>query len=350
MHPRRPCFSVMLRSFVMPANRLLRCVVTLMLLCQSFLMNAHASPLPLDDVFVEAANAARRVTLLGPTVVSLADQAELHLPEGLDYTPEPEAGLLLQASGQTADPTLLGLIQPHQSGQWLITVHLDDLGHFTHGPDSPNWADASLLQQLQDATASANTTRRQQGRAEAVVDDWLQCPVLDTQTHRLAWGVALTTTSAARGKAPREIHKLASYTAHVLGREGAITLRMVGPNATHAFDKERLHTILAGIQFLPGRRYEDFQPLSDRQASAPLSVLVGGDSMPVKTRATDSDTPSSWTVVDGAPTRWLVPAALSLLAGISIMAVLGLRHHSRHSLPHWHPTHTSATGFPTELP
>jgi uncharacterized membrane-anchored protein len=304
-------------------------------LCALSLAQAsEPSPMPQPQRFTDATNAARRVTVLGPAPVRLAQRVVFQLPEGLDYIPEPEAGLLLQASGQAADPSLLGLIQPHRHGLWLITLHYDPIGYFAHGADAPDWPHRELLKELQRTAVARNharsdtlhnsatsTSTSNQFLMSLVDDEWLQAPVLDTKNHRVAWGIALHGVTS-ESETPKDI---AAYAIHLLGRQGVISLRLIGPRATHTFDKERLHALLSTMRFLPGQRYEDFDPQHDAIATVSLNALITGLPSPSAASTTASSPQAASAPATEAPTQWLGPTAWILLLLAAIAAVLALK-------------------------
>ena len=100
---------------------------------------------------------------------------------------------------------------------------------------------------------------------------WIERPAYDAATHRLVWSVL------ARNKgAPPGGNDSVNYNTYALGREGYYQLNLItGSNRIEA-DKRHAKALLAALAYEPGKRYEDFNPSTDRVAEYGLAALIAG--------------------------------------------------------------------------
>jgi uncharacterized membrane-anchored protein len=67
-----------------------------------------------------------------------------------------------------------------------------------------------------------------------------------------------------------------NYHTYALGREGYITLDLVTGSSTIERFKDRAKTVLAALEYQPGKKYEEFVPGTDRIAEYGIAALVAG--------------------------------------------------------------------------
>jgi uncharacterized membrane-anchored protein len=234
---------------------------------------AQTRPTPTDPqrelaAAVEAAFASMRV---GPTDISLRNQAVLRLPAGYAYIDTPPARRLLHALGNSADGQLDGMIvdakQPLEG--WFVTIDFEASG-YVRDDDARSWKADDLLASLREGTAVGNEDRRARGFPELEIIGWVQRPTYDARTHRLVWSAETRT----KGAAPDD--RGVNYNTYTLGREGYFSLNLVTDLAAIDGLKPRAGELLAALAYMPGKRYEDFNPATDRVAEYGLAALVAG--------------------------------------------------------------------------
>jgi uncharacterized membrane-anchored protein len=219
--------------------------------------------------FKAAVEAAKAVSVVGPNDVTLADQAMLKLPAGMSYVPQPAAGRLMEAMGNSRDPQLLGLVRGSGEADWVVLARYEASGYIKED-DAKDWNVDDLFTSLKEGTEEGNKRRKEMGFPPLEIVGWVQKPNYDTATHRLVWSMA------ARTPGESEAEQSINYNTYALGREGYVTLNLLTARATVERDKPAAHSLLAALKFNDGKRYEDFDSSTDKVAEYGLAALVAG--------------------------------------------------------------------------
>jgi uncharacterized membrane-anchored protein len=215
--------------------------------------------------------AAAKVLVRGPSDVKLGEWAHLQLPAGMGWIPQPEAGRMMQAMGNSTDKNLLGLVRPIDGqSSWLVVAEYVDSGYIKDD-DARDWKVDELFKNLKEGTEAANQRRREQGFPELDIVGWLERPAYDAQTHRLVWAMEARQKGAAAGE-----DSSVNYNTYALGREGFMSLNLVTERSTVGQDKSAAQTLLAALEFNSGKRYADYNASTDRTAEYGLAALVAG--------------------------------------------------------------------------
>jgi uncharacterized membrane-anchored protein len=251
-----------------------------------------------------AVAAARAATVKGPSDVKLRDQAVLKLPAGMEYIPQPQAGRLMQAMGNSSDDRLIGLVQSSGDPQWLVVARYEDAGYIKDD-DAKDWNVDDLFKSLKEGTEEGNKRRREQGFPELEIVGWVQKPSYDAASHRLVWSMA------ARTPGENEAQQSINYNTYALGREGYITLNLITSRATIEADKPVAGQLLSALNFNGGKGYADFNSSTDKVAEYGLAALVAG--VAVKKLGL-------FAVIAAF---FLKFAKVALLAGVGLLAVIG---------------------------
>ncbi len=220
--------------------------------------------------FEAAAQAAKAVTLAGPSDVKLGEQAVLKLPAGMEFVPQPAAGRLMRAMGNSGDANLLGLVQSTGDAKWVVLARYEASG-YVKDDDAREWNVDELFTSLQEGTEAANKERAQRGFPELEIIGWVQKPAYEAANHRLVWSMA-----ARRKGQPDESAQSVNYNTYALGREGYISLNLITAREAIEQDKPAAHTLLSALAFNDGKRYEDFNSGTDNVAKYGLAALVAG--------------------------------------------------------------------------
>lgn len=219
-----------------------------------------------------ATQAAIDVAQAGPRDVALLDQAVLKLPRGYYFVPMPQAGRLLQAYGNRTSDSLRGMVwgPGGPDSDWTGIVRYIKSGYIKDD-DARDWNAAELLESLRSGTEENNKDRRARGLPEMEVLGWIEPPTYDARSHRLVWSLS----SRNKGE-PADAEKSVNYNTYALGREGYVSLNLItGANVIEQY-KPVARELLASLEYNQGKRYEDFNPSTDRVAEFGLAALVGG--------------------------------------------------------------------------
>ena len=216
-----------------------------------------------------AVEAAEKVAQSGPAEIKLIDQATLVLPKGFQFVPQPEAGRFLRANGGSASQSTLGLIFPEGDGNWLTLLQYIPAG-YVKDEDAKNWKADELLTSLQEGTEAGNEDRIARGFEPLEVTGWIEKPAYFEQSRQLIW------SALVRRKGQDDKDGSVNYNTYALGRDGYFSLDLVTSQSAIAGDKGNARTLLAAIEYLPGKAYSDFNASTDHIAEYGLAALIGG--------------------------------------------------------------------------
>ena len=214
----------------------------------------------------------RRAAVEGPKDLPLAGQAQLHLPAGKVFLPQPEAAEMMRAMGNPGDyKDLQGLILPKAEGaQWFVVVNFEKAG-FVKDDDAKEWKADELLSSFREGTEEANKERSKAGNTPIEIVGWAEMPKYDATSHRLVWAMSLRDKGA-----PADAPQGVNYNTYALGREGYFTLNLVTDLKDLPVQKEDAKALLAALDFDAGKRYADFNSSTDHVAEYGLAALVIG--------------------------------------------------------------------------
>jgi len=215
----------------------------------------------------EAFQAGADVASHGPAQISLQDQAILTLPGQTAFIPTPQAARLMRAMGNSvSENNFLGLVIPTSGQRWIVALNFHKDGYIKDD-DAKNWDVAALLQSVKDGTEEVNQDRRRQGFPEMDIEGWQQAPVYNPTTQQLVWSLVARDKTAT---ADRTIN----YNTYGLGRDGYISLNLITDPATIDQDKNTALALLAGLNYVDGKRYQDYKS-GDNVATYGIAALVG---------------------------------------------------------------------------
>lgn len=228
---------------------------------------------PAADEPAKVFAAAKEVALTGPTDVSVAGQAMLHLPADKVFIPQPQAGKLLRAMGNPGDhQELQGLVFPKDGDGWFATLRFEKSG-YVKDDDAKNWDADDLLKSYREGTEAANEERIKMGVAAMEIVGWAEKPAYAADTHRLVWAMS-SREKGATGAAVED--QGVNYNTYALGREGYVSLNLVTGLKDLGQHKAQAQELLGALEFIDGKRYADFNASTDHVAEYGLAALVLG--------------------------------------------------------------------------
>jgi uncharacterized membrane-anchored protein len=257
-------------------------------------------------------DAAMKAASKGPIDVPLLDQAVLHLPAGEVFVPQPQADQLLAVFGNPGgNPEMSGVILPRRpDADWYMPVVFHKVGHVDDS-EAQTWDVDAMMAGYRAGTVDQNVERARLGEPTVEAVEWVLRPRYDGATHRLEWAMS-SRASTSPASAPPNIN----YNTTVLGREGYFRLDMVSSMSDLGVIKAVVERQLDAVEFMPGKRYGDFDPRTDHVASQGLSTLVLGE------RGQRADGVGA---AFGFLTRYAVPIVIALLAIVAGAVLLRRR-------------------------
>ncbi len=205
----------------------------------------------------------------GPADIALADEGRLHLPAGRFWVPRTEALRLLRAWGNHPGQDLLGLVSGIVGGdRYVATVSFTRDGYIKDD-DARDLDPEKLLASMREGVESENQTRIAHGFPAIAIDEWLQRPRYDSARKRLVWALPLRDVGADAASAT------INYNTRALGRDGYHSLNLLTDRAHFDAAKPEAETLLGDLEYLPGKRYQDFNKSTDHVAAYGLAALIG---------------------------------------------------------------------------
>lgn len=200
----------------------------------------------------------------GPVEAKLGNQAVLKVPEGYGFLGATDAQALLKEMGNFPSGQELGLVAA-QDGNWFVVIRFIDAG-YVKDDEAENWKADEMLAAIKAGTEDANEQRKQLGFDPLVVKGWEETPRYDKATNKVVWALS----------AESKEHLTVNDNTLALGREGYMSMNMVGSLEDLPTLKPHAETLLASLHFEDGKKYGDFNSATDKVAAVGLTALIAG--------------------------------------------------------------------------
>jgi uncharacterized membrane-anchored protein len=207
-----------------------------------------------------------RVTLLDGDVV-------LDVPDTLYFLDEADAErVIVDAWGNPDAAGTLGMLfaegaTPLDADVWGLEISWDGTGYVSDD-DAATIDYDELLRDLQAATRTESEARQREGYGSVELIGWAASPRYDSAGHKLYWARELNFDDAP-------VNTL-NYNIRVLGREGVLVMNFIAGIDQLAEIETVAPNVLEVASFAEGKRYEDFNPTTDRAAGYGLAGLIAG--------------------------------------------------------------------------
>jgi uncharacterized membrane-anchored protein len=203
---------------------------------------------------------------VGPTEAKLGDQALLKVPQGYRFLGAQETQLLLKQMGNFPSGSELGLITSDTEGQqWFMVVRYIDAG-YVKDDEAANWDADALMASIREGTEEDNKSRQSQGFPPLVIRGWEEKPHYDKQANKVVWAISAQEQESVG----------VNYNTLALGRQGYLSMNMVGSLEELPTLKPHVSLLLSNVEFIEGKRYADFDSTTDKVAAVGLSALIAG--------------------------------------------------------------------------
>lgn len=205
--------------------------------------------------------------IMGPSEAKLGDQALLKLPKGYQFLGAQETQALLKRMGNFPSGSELGLITATGEGeQWFMVVRYIDAG-YVKDDEAANWDADALMTSIKEGTEENNKQRQSQGFPPLIIRGWEEKPHYDQAANKVVWAI-----SAQERDSPMGVN----YNTLALGRQGYLSMNMVGSLEQLPMLKPHVSQLLANVEFVEGKRYTDFNSTTDKVAAVGLTALIAG--------------------------------------------------------------------------
>jgi uncharacterized membrane-anchored protein len=247
-------------------------IAALFLMCLMIISPAWAQDQSDRQKQLQAAwEAAMKASVQGPSDVKLADQAVIHLPADMYFIPSAESDALMQAWGNSPNPSRQGLIMSKSENQpWTISITHTAEG-YVKDDDAKTWNADELYNSIKEGNDVQNEERIKLGFPALDMVGWIQPPKYDSGKHQLVWSLK----AKDRGTSDADPATV-NYNTYALGRDGFFEVNLMTSDQTVEADKAAAHIVLAAVEYNQGKRYNDFVAGTDHIAEYGLGALVAG--------------------------------------------------------------------------
>ena len=221
-----------------------------------------------------AADAIRAAMVHGPAKIDLGDQATVDLPKDFVFLPKEQSLALMEQMGNKMDrDNFYGLFLPENDEEtWFVAASFDDSGYIKDDDQAKIDAD-EILTGMKKSVAEDNEDRKAKGVSQLEIVGWIEKPHYDSKTHHLIWSIE---AKEFGGGEPASDDNSINYNTFALGRGGDISLNLVSKRSTIEKDRKAVATLLNNLKFNDGKKYENFDPKTDKVAEYGLMALIGG--------------------------------------------------------------------------
>ncbi len=232
------------------------------------LLVSAAPAMAMTDQEIDAA------VIRGPSTVSLRDQATLALPRWAMFLPEAQAKAILLEAGHHDNANVAGMILPAApDGRWSVFVTFDRAG-YVRDDDWKTIDPDRMLKDIRAANDAAAPRRLKEGHDAIQTVGWIENPAYDPAAHRLVWSLEVQRTDGT-GQ-PTTKGTAVNYMIDTLGREGYLGFDLITGRQDVETYKPVVQQLAQAAPFNTGKRYEDFNPKTDKVAAFGVLALVGG--------------------------------------------------------------------------
>lgn len=201
-----------------------------------------------------------------PQDVTLGAQATLTLPNGYQFLGQQEAIRLLRATGNVPSGNELAIVaSTDKDSDWFVVIRFVDAG-YVKDDEAENWKADEMLTAIREGTTEDNQARQRAGVPPLTIRGWEEPPRYDKAGNKVVWAIS----------AESEGHTVVNYNTLALGRQGYMSMNMVGDLAHLATLKPHADVLLSHLNFVNGKRYTDFNSATDKVAAVGLSALIAG--------------------------------------------------------------------------
>jgi len=173
----------------------------------------------------------------------------------------------LKRMGNFPSGSELGLITATGEGeQWFMVVRYIDAG-YVKDDEAANWDADALMTSIKEGTEEDNKTRQAQGFPPLIIRGWEEKPHYDKAANKVVWAISAQERESSVG---------VNYNTLALGRQGYLSMNMVGSLEQLPMLKPHVSQLLANVEFVEGKRYTDFNSTTDKVAAVGLSALIAG--------------------------------------------------------------------------
>lgn len=228
-----------------------------------------AEPEPSEEPSVTGTDIREMLDRYHPVegTVKIGTVAEAKLTAGWLFLSGADARKFLTDLGNQPGPQVLGVAMPPdfaESKVFAVYSYADE----GHVEDDENADYDALLAEMQESAKESSAQRKKAGLGGVELWGWAEPPHYDKEQHKLYWAEKL--------KFEENQGLTLNYNVRVLGRTGHLIVNGVGDIDQLELVANHSKQLLTVTEFLPGQRYENFNPQYDKVAAYGIGGLIAG--------------------------------------------------------------------------
>lgn len=201
----------------------------------------------------------------GPGKADIGKIAEIKLPEDYLFLQSSDAQKLLQAMGNPADDSVLGLLTPSTNLDWFVVFIYEDTGYVKDDEKKDLNAD-KILAEIKSGEEENNKARRKAGYSGLTAVGWAIPPRYNETTHNLEWAIKIKSDEGRIS---------INHRTKLLGRKGVMEAILVTGEGELEQVLPTFAACLGGYDYKSGQRYAEYRE-GDKLAKYGLTALVVG--------------------------------------------------------------------------
>ncbi len=216
---------------------------------------------------VAALKDAEASTQPSSSLVPIAGQGLLEVPEGTRFVPAEQTRAFLESVGHAHDVSIMGMIIPqnfYMDPDWMVVIHWNDLG-FVDESRFKNLSDQQVIRSIKKTITVQNKIRQKIGLPALYLKSLLLSPRCDSATHSAEYATDWTIEGLDR--------EGVLFSRYFMGRSGIISFNFAGITRPLDAIYPIINSISQRFNYLTGHNYTDFDPAHDRRASFPHEIV-----------------------------------------------------------------------------
>ncbi|AQS84737.1 hypothetical protein A0U92_08045 [Acetobacter aceti] len=195
------------------------------------------------------------------SLVPIAGQGLLEVPEGTRFVPAEQTRAFLESLGSSPDFSVMGMIISqnfYTDPDWMVVINWKEIG-FVDEDRLKNLSIRQITRSIEKVVATQNKIRQKTGLPALHLKNLLLSPRYDTVTHSAEYATDWTIEGLDR--------EGVLFSHDFIGRSGILSFNFIAM----ARPLEAIYPITDPItqrfSYLAGHNYSDFDPAHDRRAS-----------------------------------------------------------------------------------
>ncbi|MFT8896115.1 MAG: DUF2167 domain-containing protein [Acetobacter sp.] len=216
---------------------------------------------------VAALKDAETSTQPSSSLVPIAGQGLLEVPEGARFVPAEQTRAFLESVGNAPDPAVMGMIIPqnfYEDPDWTVVIRWKNIG-FVDENRFKNLSGQQFARLFEKEVAKQNKTLENAGLPALHLKNLLLSTRCDTVNHSMDYATDWTIAGLDK--------EGVLFSRYFMGRSGILSFNFIGIARPLDDIYPVINSLSQRFSYLTGHNYTDFDPAHDRRASFPHEIV-----------------------------------------------------------------------------